>query len=567
MNYNVRKQKAADVALNEANQQMLDTWDLDPRIPTDLQHILGDQKCWESYKGYLMEHSDGVKNENLDKMLEGTKKALLLETGISGLNALSAQTLPLLRKSWPSIGMKDAIPTEPVSVPKISIPRFKAFLRHPSTGEEIPLPAAYADPSYGTISERVSIVDTYATVLPLRRFDLLPVTHPTTAGHGVDTELYLTMVKGNFYDGTGAQAAVDVKVIAEQIDTRTGSSFIESSVIVGKDAGGDDIYRTMRVSIALDWDTGIVNVVDHAGDVVADTDEELLQVTHVKLKGLVDSSKNEESIEIDFRMDTEEFNIGTGKRKHINLPQEKLADTKAIYGLDAKAELMNELTKTVAHDVNQEGLVNIDEWFERSRMSTHKNKLPIFNFALHPGGRFSGTVSEYINDEFKRLVDFICIVMKQKSYHKEGYFNLLGNDQDIHAVLGGTGWAKSDAESAYDDGSQYKMGFISSANSTIKVVADQTHPVGYLQFYFIPTSEHELTYKYYPYAFMVNDHTTGYRVPNSNLPGVMITKRHLFKAWDYLHTRINIHQNDGTSPAHIGQLTIPQPIPNPNPIP
>jgi len=87
-----------------------------------------------------------------------------------------------------------------------------------------------------------------------------------------------------------------------------------------------------------------------------------------------------------------------------------------------------------------------------------------------------------------------------------------------------------------------------------RVISSVNVTQGYMYLLFTPSSDTQMTYKYYPYTFSTEQ---GYIDPNrSRVPSIMMTKRHTFAEFLPAIGMIRIYHNDGTSQFNPGYTVV-----------
>jgi hypothetical protein len=111
-------------------------------ITKDMADILGSETLFTEYVNILNNgFEDASKKEQMVQLFENSRLNLLQEGSVNGITQVSSLTMPLIRKIWAKVALTNAIPTEVMTKPRISIPFMKTYLVDPD-GNKSELPEA-----------------------------------------------------------------------------------------------------------------------------------------------------------------------------------------------------------------------------------------------------------------------------------------------------------------------------------------------------------------------------------------------------------------------------------------
>jgi len=526
--------------IREAVDSLREDYQVDVTTMDGLREAMGDSALWNQYVTAL---SEGVQNASLQEQFaqfaENTRMTLMAESALTNLSPISALTMPMLRKAWPATAIKEALPTEVAKVPKFTVPHLIPYLVDPDTGSKEELPEAMA--AGQALKHSQKRVDTAPKALPLDATDVMPAGCPVSGGYALDPVFGIAKAVVTVTDDAGANPEdVEVRVLNGKADSRTGA--IHFTVKAEHSAG----------HVTSDTAFGVVDF--EAGTLTLTSLSSAASATRAKIKsvvvnGKIDSSNHKRSTEIGFRNRVEEITIGTGEHVHANLPTEWLQDNMAIYNLDGTLKVVDIITNVFNQRVDMEGVEFLEDSADYGKQTGHTIET---SFNVHPTGNFSGSPTEWLV-ELRRVVDNVANRLKNKRFYSKGYFVIFGNPVDT-ALLPNVEWTYN-ANSGDDlegvDGVDYSYGWMSGGAARYKVVSGQNVPEGKLHLFFVPQVEDQRVYVYYPYSYNVENSASGYRNPNSNVPGVVVSKRHTMKRFNPMHAEISIQNNDGTIPAAV----------------
>jgi len=496
--------------------------------PEGLREALTEPSLYRTYKGMLAEGMSADSAAALDILVDNFQTRVFQESSLSGIQPVSVLTMPMLRKAWPKIGIKEALPTEPVKTPKFTVSHLVPYIKDPATGVKKELPAALRDQSISSSQKRIAAG---ARALPLENADVMPTGAPVSAGYTLDPVLSVVAVDIEVVDAGGLNPeTVNVKVYDGKAETRLGN--IRFSVTA---AHSDGTEVTDTVFGFVDFAAGIVTATSIRG-----------AVKSVYLNGKLESTNNKQSTTIGFDVNNREIHIGTGEHFDASLPLEWLQDNLALYNIDGTLKVVDIMTEVLAQKVDMQGAEFIaaaaDHIAAQGANFTR-------NFDVWPTGNYMGSPTDWLN-ELKRITDNLAQSMRNHSNMSGGTFMLVGNPIDINLYTG-INWIFTAQADEQRDGVavNYSIGAM-SGSQRYAMFSSQNLPAGEIWVFFVPGQEDQKTLCYYPYTFNVERSSSGFVSPNTpNVPSVMMTKRQTFEEFIPMVGKIVIAHNDGSIPA------------------
>ena len=262
------------------------------------------------------------------------------------------------------------------------------------------------------------------------------------------------------------------------------------------------------------------------------------------IAGYVSSENNSYGGSVEFDIDKREVNIGTGEHVNAAIPAEYTKDIMAMYNIDGHVKTVDLMSTYLAQKTEFDG-------YDFMKKSFVNNKLGAGGagyagtFNCFPAREFAGRPQDWI-EELKRLIDYYSVKMRNDSNYPGGRFVVYGNPIDINLITNVT-WSFRTGAGTEREGVEvnYSVGSYQGAN-LYHVVSSENLVQGELRIYFYPTQDDQMTYKYFPYAFNVENN---YRDPNKpNVPSIMMTKRHKFEEFTPLQAVLTITNNAGSLP-------------------
>jgi hypothetical protein len=517
-------------------------------IGEGFKEIATNPALFESYVEALTEGASADHAVVMGQLMANTNSGILRESSLSGIAPIASLSMPVIRKLWPKYAIKEVFKTEVAKTPRFVVSYMKPYMYNADS--KVYLPKALIAGQAGSVG---SVKDSYvtATIASLSLGGALTVNfgvesvsgvyavdnHELVAGTNVsgsavkrqplDSELRVTSVKVLDTDGTAA-APIVLKVPTHRIDV-SGSIFLELT----HTAAGVALVSPIQVIVRANLQGGTA-LVAALGSAVTGAAKGSATATYdaleVVVRAGVSTEFNETGWSIGFDIARLDIDIPTGQHINAPLPIEALNDMMALYQIDGTKETVDLMTNVFATRLDLEALQFLNNSFD--------NQPGVAEFADYPGGSaynlvfdvrpaagFAGSPKAW-REELKPQIDFLAQKIKNQTYLQAGIFTLIGNPLDIQ-LLTNVDWQFRGGQGSNMDGVDvdYSVGTYVGANA-YRVIASVNVPQGEIFLVFTPSSETQMTYKYYPYTFSTE---MGYIDPNrSRVPSIMMTKRHTF---------------------------------------
>ena len=114
--------------MSEAVEYMSTTERINPLNPRDMEDMVADVSLFKKYLGKLCEGMGVESKGQLVQLAANSYRVMFGESTTSSMAPLSVLTLPMLRRAWPKIGIKNAIPTEVAKQPVFKKNTIKPFV-------------------------------------------------------------------------------------------------------------------------------------------------------------------------------------------------------------------------------------------------------------------------------------------------------------------------------------------------------------------------------------------------------------------------------------------------------
>ena len=534
-NLNLNLNKGADDVLTEAAGYFADQGY--SVLNQGFAEIVSSPRLSKEYIEALTEGCNANDKAVMTTLMNNTCETILNES-LGGIMPLSSLSMPVIRKLWPRVSMKEAIKTIPATAPIFSIVYTKPYLyRINAEGEEerIDLPrGAFSQTGYNAkLDARKIEKEVTIESANIGKF--------VDADFGAEIDADFEVVKVDV-DGTvvnvGKKLGLNNEIIADiTVGAQTGTVIVRADLRGGKLTGGQSSKGKARVAVL-----GITGTT--------------IKVTLVAHKT---SEWNDVSWDVNFDMPRQEIRIGTGEHLNAPLSVEQVQDAKALYNMDAAAEIADIMTNVFAQKLDHEiidFLLNCflnrpsnPEWAGLGNKEKH-----VYSFNVAPSAGYAGSPKAW-REELKPVVDYAATALMQETYFQSGSFVIFGNPVDT-ALLTNVDWQYKGGTSGNVDGVaiNYSVGVFQSGSYVYKVVSSLNVKPGQLTLSFIPSGDKQLTTAYYPYSFVM-EKGTGYRSPNHPLtPSIMMTKRHTFFEFTPAIAVIGIEGNTGIGQFNGGNL-------------
>lgn len=533
--------------------------------------VVGDPRLSQSYINALCEGiEDANRRAEMSQLLNNAAEQTLLNESLNGISPLSSLSMPVVRKLWPKCVMKDAMKTIVATAPIFTIAYTKPYLsKINADGVEVrkELPRGVfthdADGDYETPyaaswgEDRVIEKEIDLTAANTFVKDEL-IAKNKLAKTPLDKELELVEVK---YTAQGAEKSVFIgkKVGLEPVIIAD----IETPALAEIPAGpnGDpvkvDAVKAMKgqIIVRVDFANGLANAA-FIGEI-----PDGLTSLKVVLRARKSSEWNEEGWDVMMDIARQEVTIGTGEHLNAPITVSYLQDVKALYNIDALAEIADLMTNTFAQKLDYE-LINfmIECFLKRPKNSAypvadgyHAMGEHLYRFDVKPAAGYAGSPTAW-RSEIKTVIEHAATKLMTETYLQSGTFVIVGNPLDT-ALLKETDWQFKQGATGNVDGTDinYTTG-VFQGTYVYKVISSINFEPGKLILSFIPSGDKQLCQAYYPYSFTM-EKGNGYRSPNHSLvPNLMMTKRHTYYEFMPCTALIAIENNTGTGQFNTGNV-------------
>jgi len=511
------------------------------------QEIVSDDTLWEDYKTQMLKGVDPDEVDQLDQLLENSRLSTLQES-LSGITPISSLSVPTIRKLWPRMAMKNALPTEVVKLPKFSISYLLPFLIKDGVKHYLP-EAIMAGGTGDALVEGQPLYDGEILIADFdpgagvvdgagKGFKLLETlpggaVASSALGDSVDPDFWLT---GILIETTDTQGTPVVAVEAI------------TNLRIGTGLNGDIYYEVSKYA-QYDIDNAVAPATVVAGAVMSkdiligrlDRDKGTLTlactgglVKGVTIKGKLSAEFNLHTESVSFDIKTRDVTIGTGVHLNAPLPIEFLKDVMAMYNVDGAAKIVDIMTNVLALKLDRECSEFIKEAFIRDSKYTGQ-------FDCRPYAQFAGTPKQW-REMLKDTIDHHCQKLKQDNMYQGGKFVIVGNDLDI-ALIPNVSWTFT-GTTAERSGVEvdYKLGATTGVHN-YEIIGTTSFTQGSLFIFYVSSQDEQMTYKYFPYSFNVEK---GYQDPNyAYVPSLMMAKRHKLEVFKDAIIKIDILNNSG----------------------
>jgi hypothetical protein len=513
------------------------------------KEIASNAALFESYVDQLTEGCNANDAASMAQLMANTNSNILRESSMTGIQPIASLSMPVIRKLWPKFALKDALKTEVAKTPRFVVTYTQPYM-FKGEGDKIGENKFYLPKDIradGSIRDRIpaGLKKNYTALveksLAAGRVEVIDFSGdaavniantPSAAKLQPLDELVIV------------EAYLGTKTWDEQLKRYTYSADYED-IKIGKRLGvyGNAVYEFSKGQLIVQFD----GKARKATFALVSSDDSVSVA--LKVKAGVSSEYNEDSWSVGFDIKRQDIDIPTGQHLNAPLPVEALNDMMALYQIDGTKETVDLMTNIFAQKLDLEVL----EFIKLSHLNQPGNEAfsdypdvdkYTFMFDCKPAAGFAGSPKAW-REEIKPLIDHLAQKIKNQTYLQAGTFTIVGNPLDVQ-ILANVDWQFRGGQGGNMDGVDvdYSVGTYVGANA-YKVIASTNVPAGALYILFTPSSDTQMTYKYYPYTFSTE---MGYVDPNrSRTPSIMMTKRHQFYEFMPAIGMIVIANNDGQS--------------------
>jgi len=537
------------------------------------KEIATNPALFESYVEALTEGVSADHSATIAQLMANTNAGILRESSLSGIAPIASLSMPVIRKLWPKFALKEVFKTEVAKTPRFVVSYMRPYM-YKGDEARIYLPKGLVNNQPGPTALG-SLKDTYVTVVAnvaassASNLDLglanggvgatVVVTgHALVSGSGLvnsnskrqplDSELRVTSLA--ITNTADPAVVVWVKVPTHKID-------VTESIFLSFPAGTPTFTSaalttatavTVSGQLIIRADLGEAKVLVAPVAFALSTGTIAATGLAVGLKAGVSTEFNETGFSIGFDIARLDIDIPTGQHINAPLPIEALNDMMALYQIDGTKETVDLMTNVFATRLDLEALQFMTTSFDNQPGVAEFADYPGANayslvFDVRPAAGFAGSPKAW-REELKPQIDFLAQRIKNQTYLQAGIFTLVGNPLDIQ-LLTNVDWQFRGGQGSNMDGVDvdYSVGTYVGANA-YRIIASVNVPPGEIFLVFTPSSDTQMTYKYYPYTFSTE---MGYIDPNrSRVPSIMMTKRHTFAEFLPAIGSISIVNNDGS---------------------
>lgn len=511
-----------DAVLDSANSYFRNSYSQAGILSEGFKSIVLDEGLAGQYVESL---TDGCTSANskaaMKQLMENSMEQILTEQSFTGIMPVHSLACPVIRRLWPRFVLKGAVETKVATSPKVTVPFEKPYvLVADASGKPvkhyIPYSAEYKSSTLADMTKSWREVKVSAA----GKVDLWDANAPQSKVSAIKFQPIDTLIiKGIKLSGDTAVRPLNVKADI------SGNATVTLSVEEQEGTPAVAVTHEYMALVRLDGQKGVAVVAFIAMDGGAKTLAELTLAVHYS------TEFNESVVSSGFDVVRQDVDIASGEHINFNLPVEFLQDCKALYQIDGLKTATDTMSNVVAHDLDKRIKGFLRDSF-LSQPGSLFNELPtgekyITTFNIQPAVGFANGPSRWAV-ELTRRIDHIATRIKNNTYLGQGIFNIVGNPLDINLITN-IDWAFKAGQGSVDGVSvDYAVGTYQGAH-LYKVISSPLVDQGYIYILFIPSAERELTYAYFPYAFVTEG---GYRDPNrAMVPSLMMTKRDAMEAF------------------------------------
>ena len=487
-------------------------------ITNGISDILANEVLFAEYTQRLNEGFESAsKQEEVAQLFENTRNTILKESSLTGITPVTSLTMPIIRKIWAQVALTNAIPTEVLTKPRITIPFIKSYMLD-AEGNKTELPEALYK-NKDKYNKRVQTTKLEVTKAKLEA-GILTIAAAAEVNKNVDPVSF--RITGVVYNDGTSNITLPVDITTDMHagvygDVEVGGTKV---TILGK-----VLFKENRMFLSLNGPAATVN------KIVKLTYE--VFITHEFQDKVTDT--------VTFEIETKDVTVGTGEHFNATVSLELLQDTMAMYNIDGALEVVDTLSTVVSQRLELEILDFLMQSYDKNPGHFNGGKSPVYYgvFDRKPAGNFSGTPTEW-NEELKQVIDHLATKMRIDSRFSGGTFYIVGSRLDIK-LISNIKWTMTQGqETVAGVEVEYNIGAFSSGNA-YQVVASDLIEQGSLFMFYVPKNEKQMTYKYFPYSFVIDKQ---YRDPrHANMPSIMLTKRHTLERFTNMIAKIDIKNN------------------------
>jgi len=511
---------------------------------------------FEQYVGILTEGATADQAAIMGQLMVNTNAGILRESSMSGIQPIASLSMPVIRKLWPKFALKDALKTEVAKSPRFVVSYTKPYMfKGDSDVKYLPKDLKSltdSNPRLKTYIEQTGTISAASGAVTVT-FNTALTTSSVAKKQSLDTDFHISSIIVSTTD-VATDAIVKtytLKIPQHKLDVANSIFLnIDQEVIgyVGTTADSTTTNVSGQVIIRVDLKaaTAMVAVVGFALD---DALQNVPESVVLALKAGVSTEWNEDAYSVGFDIARMDIDIPSGQHINAPLPIEALNDMMALYQIDGTKEAVDLMTNVLAMRLDLEVLDFLqNSWANQPGVAEFQGYPEAgaytLSFDVRPSAGFAGSPKAW-REELKPQIDWLSQKIKNETYLQSGIFTIVGNPLDVQ-LLTNIDWQFRGGQGANMDGVDvdYSIGTYVGANA-YRVISSVNVAQGGMFLLFTPSSDTQMTYKYFPYTFSTEQ---GYIDPNrSRVPSIMMTKRHTFAEFLPAIGMIEILHNDGTS--------------------
>jgi len=474
---------------------------------------------FEDYVSKLSEGLDPVTTAQFQALANTTRTQILQESSLSGINPITALSLPMLRVAFPKTAIREGFPTEPVLQPKFKVTWLRPYFIDNATNEKVFMPAGIASSLQLFNLKQLQTTPILVGATGAYGYDLMtPVGANAALGDQIDPVFSISGVTFEALDATGANPVAVTVPVSFSLDTNID---VCDGLVTGNHTDGT--VNTVRVFAKVNRSHGKLDVVGLGRT-----------VDSVTIAGYLSSEANNRATQVGFDITSDETTIGTGQPIESPINIQQMTDTMAMYNIDSTVRTLEIMSTALAQSTDLEGISFLNQRFQLGlKFNTTFNVQPPANYML-------GNTAW--REEIKINIDNLVTRLMQSTNITSGSAIIFGNPLDTQ-ILANVRWMYAGEDQPNGVNIEYKVGSYTSGITTYKVLSSFNFPQGTMFVAFLPSAPDQATLKYYPYSFNVIRGTASPNHPYT--AAVSMIKRHAFREYSAMIGVVNILNNTG----------------------
>lgn len=311
---------------------------------SDYKMILAENTLYEAYKESLAEGLEGEVRESFMTMADMVREPLLTETAY-GFSPIAPLTMPIFRRMWPMLVIREAVTVLPMDKPDIT----KAFMRIVATvnGNEVEMPNNTTPVSNGRSFGEINNID-------------MPPYEIVIGSNNGQTDL-LKLVDPSFTPQVAHVSSADFLIVSVKVIGASEGEVTEQNIYVEPEDNGAFSFDvncggtggttyTDTVSGKIDYFTGIFTISStRYSQANYKVKSILLTGSVTQAEEMISNSVNLKYTYVKFHAEDQELQASWS----IQFEQ----DTKAYFDMDVQTQLVDNMGKIIAMDIDRK-LIN-----------------------------------------------------------------------------------------------------------------------------------------------------------------------------------------------------------------